>query len=222
MDISSDEFFDDSELEKQYQSENSQRVTKGGWRESLPAEGDEHHEQDLWEESEEAMQQESLSPEAATPRRALEMVEVGVEEVSKMKEALEGKGGVGTIRKMIQVFKDVVKEVDTAAPGTQKRNKAYLIYDHNVLNMFIKYMLEEFPQFLVQKAKLSEVEEGKVEIGEKKLESACRTYINTIAGLLENQSEPKMVSYICIQLNKHMQLLQTFHVSEKSNPRDNL
>lgn len=57
--------------------------------------------------------------------------------------------GYGTFKKCVHIFADCVAEVDSI----KQRQKTYLINDINLMNDFVKFMLEEYPQHMLNKLK---------------------------------------------------------------------
>ena len=68
-------------------------------------------------------------------------IEITKKSFKRMEESILNAPGIGALRRMVQIFKDVITEGD----GTNTRMKTYLIYDYTVLNHFIKFMVEKFP-----------------------------------------------------------------------------
>lgn len=83
-------------------------------------------------------------------RKVAKVITISSKIFQKMKEHVISAPGLGSLRRMIQIFMDVVKEGD----GDVQRQKSYLIYDYDLLNSFIKFMVEEFPQSLISKAQI--------------------------------------------------------------------
>lgn len=84
-------------------------------------------------------------------QREFRRIEFDQKLFTQIREAMDPKSkkvaGFGTFKKCVHIFADCVAEGTTAAT----RMTTYQINDINLMNSFVKFMLEEYPDKLLQK-----------------------------------------------------------------------
>lgn len=101
-----------------------------------------------FEDYEDMLEEENFE-EIPQRRKQPVMVEFTSEDLEKVRKRLKEKNaGFGTFKKCVQILNDCIGESENVL---KQRMKTYVITDLDLMNSYVKFMLEEFPEFLKEK-----------------------------------------------------------------------